>query len=93
MTYQNLFLSRYPDLSGKDWVRHIDPDDLQVFVDIGLKANQHGKLGGKAIVQQKGREYMAKIGRIGAIAANSKREWLKAIKAANEAELGVTFDY
>jgi hypothetical protein len=89
----NLFKARYPILRGKDWVRRIEPEDLRVFVDIGLKANDHGKQGGRALVEKHGKEHMRKIARIGAIAANSIKAWNKAVREANEQELGVTFDF
>ena len=44
--YSNLF-SRYQPLHGKDWVRSLPPEDKAVFVEIGLEAGDHGKLGGK----------------------------------------------
>lgn len=48
MVYPNLFKSRYPSLRGKDWVKTIDPDDLKAFIQIGMKFNQYGVLGGRA---------------------------------------------
>lgn len=79
MIYPNLFKARYPVLKGKDWVRTIAPEDRKVFVSIGMEANLHGVIGGRKLVQIRGREYMSKIGRIGAIVANSKRAWKKAV--------------
>lgn len=79
MMYPNLFKARYPVLKGKDWVRTISPEDRKVFVDIGREAHDTGKMGGRAIYEKKGREYLSKIGRIGAIVANSKRAWNKAV--------------
>lgn len=72
--YPNLFRNKYPSLRGKAWVKALEPEDLQVFIDIGLQACEHGRLGGLAI-SKRGREYMSKIGRIGAIVTNSKRLW------------------
>ena len=89
--FPNLFKSKYPVLEGKDWVRRIEAEDLAVFVDIGLKANDHGRLGGQAVAED--REHMSRIGRVGAIATNSIKAWNKAVKEANEQELGVTWDY
>ena len=80
LRYPNLFKSRYPYLSGRAWIKAIEPDDLAVFVSIGAEAHGHGKMGGKALADRKGNEYMRRIGRIGAIAANSKRAWNKAVK-------------
>ena len=48
MTYRDLFKSRYPSLRGRDWIRTIDPDDLRAFVEIGMKHNDYGRVGGKA---------------------------------------------
>lgn len=45
-----LFKARYK-LVGRDWVRRLNPDDLSVLVDAGLKAAQHGHLGGQARAQ------------------------------------------
>jgi hypothetical protein len=79
MNAQGIFKARYPVLKGRDWVRRIDPEDRVVFVSIGMEANLHGVIGGQRLAQKKGRAYMAKIGRIGAIVANSKRAWNKAL--------------
>lgn len=73
--FPGLFQSRYPCLNGRDWLRRIDTEDLQVFVDIGARAHNHGRDGGLAILNKKGREYLQHIGRIGAISANSKKLW------------------
>jgi hypothetical protein len=93
MTYQGLFSSY--DLSGKgrEWIKSIDPEDRAVFVQIGLEENGHGQMGGRAIYMQKGREYMSKIGRIGAIKTNSIKAWKCALQEELNRELGVTFDY
>lgn len=45
--YPNLFKSRYPLLKGKDWIRTIEPDDRKVFVELGMKHSEYGRLGGK----------------------------------------------
>ena len=79
MIYPGLFKARYPVLRGKDWIRTISPDDLKFFIKEGMKAWDYGKMGGAALVEKRGREYMSKIGRIGAIVANSKRAWNKAL--------------
>jgi len=73
MTYPNLF-AKYQPLKGKAWIKALPRDELQVFIDIGLQACEHGRLGGLAIAKR-GREHMSKIGRIGAIVTNSKRLW------------------
>ena len=90
--FPNLFKCKYA-LHGHDWVRRIEPDDLRVFVDIGLQANEHGRQGGRALVTKRGRDHMSRIGRIGAIMANIKKDWIKAVKEETERELGVTFDF
>jgi hypothetical protein len=79
MMYLNLFKNKYSVLKGKDWVRRIEPEDRAVFVSIGMEANLHGVIGGRRLAQKRGRAYMSKIGRIGAIVANSKRAWNKAL--------------
>lgn len=48
MLYPNLFKNKYPELRGKDWIRHIEPDDRQVFIEIGMKAWDYGRVGGLA---------------------------------------------
>lgn len=73
--FPGLFLQKYPVLRGQDWIRRVDTEDLQVFVDIGRQANDTGRMGGRAIVEQRGKDHMQKIGRIGAIATNSKKFW------------------
>lgn len=92
MSYTNLFKQKYA-LFGKDWVRRIDPDDLKVFVGIGLEANEHGRQGGKALARKRGSRYMSEIGRRGAIMSNIKKAFIKAVREENERELGVGFDY
>lgn len=70
---------KYQPLQGKGWIKALPPEELRVFVDIGLRACDHGRLGGKALVEKRGREYMRKIGRRGAIKTNQ-------IKAQKRAE-------
>lgn len=48
MTYPDIFKSRYPSLKGRNWICTIEPDDLKAFVEIGMKANDYGRRGGKA---------------------------------------------
>lgn len=79
MNYQGIFKARYPSLSGSDWVRTIDPEDLRVLVSIGAEAHLHGVIGGQALAKQRGSKYMSKIGRIGGIVSSSWRSWNKAI--------------
>lgn len=81
--YPNLFKLRYV-LRGKAWVRDIEPEDLRVFVSIGAEHHEHGRMGGRAIADQRGADYMRSIGRIGAISANSKRAWVKALQEEQE---------
>ena len=73
--FPNLF-QPYAPLRGKDWIRKLDREALAVFVDIGLKAAEHGRLGGRALLNKRGVEYMREIGRRGAIKANR----IKALK-------------
>lgn len=88
--YPNLFKARYC-LSGRDWIKALPPDDLSVFISIGLQAGDHGRLGGLALSQN--REHMANIGRRGAIMTNLLRWWRKAVKEETERELGIILDY
>ena len=46
--YTGLFKSRYPNITGSDWIRKVDPDDRRVFVQIGHEHAEHGRLGGFA---------------------------------------------
>lgn len=92
MNYKGLFKARY-QLSGKDWIRRIDPTDQRVFIDIGLQANNHGQMGGRALYLKKGTKHMRKIGRIGAIMTNIRKEWDRMVREETERELGVTFDF
>lgn len=47
MTYPNLFKNRYQQLTGKDWLRSVLPEDRRAFVSIGMQAHDYGRLGGK----------------------------------------------
>ena len=71
---------KYQPLQGKGWIKALPAEELRVFVDIGLKACDHGRVGGKALVQKRGREWMRWIGRNGAIKANQ----IKALKRAQD---------
>lgn len=92
MTYTGLFAKHQP-LKGRAWIKSLPPEDRAVFVQIGLEENRHGQLGGRAIYMQRGRGYMSSLGRIGAIATNSKKAWKRALQEELEREFGVTFDY
>jgi hypothetical protein len=92
MTYPGLF-SRHQPLKGKGWIKSLPSEDRRVFVEIGLQESGHGQKGGRAIYMQKGKEYMSKLGRIGAIVTNSKKLWNKLMREELNRELGVTFDY
>ena len=48
MFYPNLFKNRYSSLKGKDWIKRISPEDKRVFIELGLKHVQYGRLGGIA---------------------------------------------
>ena len=48
METSGIFKRKYQSLRGSDWIRTIDPEDIQVFVDLGNQANDHGRMGGKA---------------------------------------------
>lgn len=65
---------------GRGWIKAISPEDLQVFIRIGFECSNYGRDGGKALANQRGNDYMRHIGRIGAISANSKRAWIKAMQ-------------
>lgn len=80
MIYPNLFKDRYSPIRGKDWIRRLAPEDRAVFVDIGLQALQHGRLGGLALKAKHGNKHLSQIGRIGAIITNSKKAWRKAMQ-------------
>lgn len=84
MMYQGLFKSRYPSLHGKDWIRNISTEDLQVFIDIGQSASDHGRLGGKSLVKKRGKKYMKEIARRGALVTNMKKYFARAILEEQE---------
>ena len=84
MNYPGIFKARYPSLHGKDWVRNISTEDLQVFIDIGLAATDHGRLGGKSLVKKSGKKYMKEIARRGALVTNMKRYFARAILEEQE---------
>jgi hypothetical protein len=92
--YPNLFKSRYPVLQGRDWINTIEPDDKQAFIQIGLQATDYGKLGGAALVKTKGKKYMKRIARRGAIMANIRKWWNRAVmeETARLAEEGARAD-
>jgi hypothetical protein len=92
MTYPGLFKD-YQPLRGSAWIKNIPAEERRVFVEIGLQENGHGQKGGRAIYLQKGREYMSKLGRIGAIKTNSWKLWNRLMREELNRELGVTFDY
>ncbi len=44
-----IFKAKYGDvLQGLDWMNRIDPADRQLLIEIGLRATDYGRLGGKA---------------------------------------------
>jgi hypothetical protein len=44
--YSGLFKQRY-HLTGSDWIKQLDPEDQQVFIQIGLAATEYGRKGGR----------------------------------------------
>ena len=46
MMYPNLFKQKYGKLSGRSWIKSIEPDDVRVFVRIGMEHHNYGKMGG-----------------------------------------------
>jgi hypothetical protein len=48
MFYPNMFRNTYRKLEGKDWIRGVSEEDRRVFITIGLRHAQWGKLGGIA---------------------------------------------
>ena len=82
--YEGIFKAHYPVLQGRDWIRNISTEDLAVFVDIGLNCAQHGRLGGKSLVQKRGKKYMQEIGRRGALVTNLKKYFARAILEEQE---------
>jgi len=91
MLYPNLFKDKYAPLKGKAWIKALPDEELKVFIDIGMQANDHGRMGGCALAED--REHMAKIGQRGAIMTNILRQWRKAVKEETEKELGIILDY
>ena len=81
MLYPNLFKSRYTNLQGRNWLTTIEPEDKKAFIEIGLQATDYGAKGGQTTVKKYGRKHMKRIGRIGAIATNIRKEWNKAFEA------------
>ena len=75
MTYPNLF-AKYKPLRGRDWIKAIPAEELQVFISIGMEENQHGRLGGLALAKKRD---MKSLGRIGGIVTSSKRAWQRAL--------------
>lgn len=75
MTYPNLF-QHYRPLKGRDWLRNIQPEDLQAFVMIGFRESDYGRKGGHALIQKYGRARMSEIGRRGALVTNL-RKWIQ----------------
>lgn len=49
--HPGLFTSRYPALRGRDWIRRVEPDDRQAFIEIGLAYTEYGRKGGRARAQ------------------------------------------
>ena len=94
MTYTGLF-QHYQPLKGKGkaWIRTISAEDRAVFVSIGLEEGGHGQKGGRAVYTKRGSDHMKQIGRIGAIAANSKKLWNRLMQEELTRDLGVTFDF
>lgn len=56
-----LFKSRYDPLTGKDWIRRVDPEDRAAFVHIGQAATDFGKLGGSARAASARRDYRGRF--------------------------------
>lgn len=44
---KGVFKSRYPQLSGADWIRRLEPEDLKAFIQIGMQAWDYGRMGGE----------------------------------------------
>lgn len=83
MTYPDLFQA-YRPLKGRDWLKNIPPEDLQVFVNIGFRESEYGRKGGRALYLKHGREHMRSIGRVGACVSNLKRWIAKRIQEESE---------
>jgi hypothetical protein len=56
--YARLFQNRYPALKGRDWLRHVDPDDRKAFSLVGIAHRKagYGKQGGKTNIQKARRD-------------------------------------
>lgn len=80
MTYPNLFRSRYPKLSGRDWLTRVYPEDIKAFQYIGLRESDFGRKGGLALVEKRGVDYMREIGRRGALVTNVRKMIEKGIE-------------
>lgn len=89
--FPGLFLNRYPSLRGKGWIKSLPAEDLRVFVDIGARSHNHGRMGGQALARD--REHMAAIGRRGAVMTNVLKWWKRRVKEETEKELGIILDY
>lgn len=61
--HPGLFKSRYTALQGRDWLRRVDPDDLQAFIAIGMEYHDHGRTGGKARAQAAKRDARGRFAR------------------------------
>ncbi len=84
MKYPNLFKDRYPELKGSDWLNFVSEEDRKAFIELGFSHSDFGRLGGKALVEQRGVGYMREIGRRGALVRNMKREIAQAIEQESE---------
>lgn len=86
--FPKLFKNRYPQstFQGKDWIRNVDPEDLQAFADIGSEASDRGRKGGNALVQKRGKEHMAAIGAKGAAKTNQLHAMNRAMEDAEKGE-------
>lgn len=51
VTYPGLFKARYAELRGRDWIRRVEAEDRQAFIEIGLAATDYGRKGGQARAQ------------------------------------------
>jgi len=79
--YTGIFKARYT-LKGRAWIRDLSPEDLQVFINIGMQAWDYGRLGGLS----HSREHLRRIGRIGGIVTSSKRFWNRLLLEEMERE-------
>ena len=80
MKYPNLFHSRYTELSGRDWIKKIEPEEIQAFARLGFQESGYGKKGGVALAKKRGKKYMQEIGRRGALVTNAKKLIKKGIE-------------